>query len=267
MARPIKTGLDYFPLDVHIFEDEKIEAIAGEFGIKGELLVIKLLCAVYEKGYFVVWNDLTKAKLLKRLPGTSKDLLDQVVNRLVTWDFFDKNLFNSAKVLTSVNIQANYFEAIKRRKMQKPTRYVINVNINSSTEGVNDDNNAQIRLDKTKLNEINDEDYQPRVFQYLENNGFGSPYGNLVGEQIQEWFEILGKKGMDEKTIDDWLMMGIDVAIENNVRRWKYADTTLNSWNNQGLYTHDAIKGCKKRLKKFASSKQPDKRLNTDVSF
>lgn len=49
MARPTKNGLDYFPLDVHIFEDEKIEAIAGEFGIKGELAVIKLLCAVYEK--------------------------------------------------------------------------------------------------------------------------------------------------------------------------------------------------------------------------
>ena len=89
MARPTKNGLDYSPLDVHIFEDEKIEAIAGEFGIKGELAVIKLLCAVYEKGYFVVWNDLTKAKLLKRLPGTSKDLLEQVVNRLVTWEFFN----------------------------------------------------------------------------------------------------------------------------------------------------------------------------------
>ncbi len=55
MARPTKDGLDYFPLDVDVFEDEKIEAIAGEFGIKGELAVIKLLCAVYKKGYFIRW--------------------------------------------------------------------------------------------------------------------------------------------------------------------------------------------------------------------
>lgn len=100
MARPTKSGLDYFPLDVDIFEDEKIEAIAGEFGIKGELAVIKLLCAVYKKGYFVVWNDLTRATLLKRLPGVSKELLEQIVIRLVTWGFFDEDLFNSAKVLT-----------------------------------------------------------------------------------------------------------------------------------------------------------------------
>ena len=37
MARPNKIGLDYFPLDVDIFEDEKISAISGEFGIKGEI--------------------------------------------------------------------------------------------------------------------------------------------------------------------------------------------------------------------------------------
>lgn len=61
MARPAKEGLDYFPLDVGIFEDEKIEAIAGEFGIKGELAVIKLLCAIYKKGYFILWDDLSQA--------------------------------------------------------------------------------------------------------------------------------------------------------------------------------------------------------------
>lgn len=49
MARPVKEGLDYFPLYVDIFEDEKIEAISGEFGIKGEIIVVKLLCAIYKK--------------------------------------------------------------------------------------------------------------------------------------------------------------------------------------------------------------------------
>ncbi|MCZ3393276.1 DUF4373 domain-containing protein, partial [Enterococcus faecium] len=41
MARPIKQGLDYFPLDVDFFEDEVIDGISGEFGIKGELITIK----------------------------------------------------------------------------------------------------------------------------------------------------------------------------------------------------------------------------------
>ena len=48
MARPNKMGLDYFPFDVDFFNDEKIVAISGEFGIKGEIVVIKLLCDVAE---------------------------------------------------------------------------------------------------------------------------------------------------------------------------------------------------------------------------
>lgn len=152
MARPKKEGLDYFPLDVHIFEDEKIEAIAGEFGIKGELAVIKLLCAVYEKGYFAVWDELTKAKLLKRLPGTSKELLEQIVNRLVIWGFFDESLFNSAKVLTSSKIQATFLEATKRRKTQKTTLHWINVDNNDESKEVNVNINPQSKVKESKVN-------------------------------------------------------------------------------------------------------------------
>lgn len=153
MARPQKNGLDYFPLNVDIFEDEKIEAIAGEFGIKGELLVIKLLCAVYRKGYYVVWNDLLKMQLLKRIPGSSRELLDQVVNRLVAWGVFDKALFNSDMVLTSIRIQETFKEATKRRKEVDMSNYcLLNVDINEQDSGINDDINTQSKEKESKSN-------------------------------------------------------------------------------------------------------------------
>lgn len=108
MARPIKQGLDYFPFDVDFFNDEKIFAIAGEFGIKGEITTVKLLCAVYRNGYYIEWTEMLKYKLLKELPGVSADLLDQIIKRLVKWDFFDKGLFDSASILTSIGIQRRY---------------------------------------------------------------------------------------------------------------------------------------------------------------
>lgn len=163
MARPVKEGLDYFPLYVDIFEDEKIEAISGEFGIKGEIIVVKLLCAIYKKGYFILWSDLVIAQMLKRLPGISKDLLNNVVERLVLWEFFDKDLFHSAGILTSEKIQENFFEATKRRKSPKPALYVldkflendnsiesdvngVNVDINTQAKGVNADINTQSKV-------------------------------------------------------------------------------------------------------------------------
>ncbi|MBD5326805.1 MAG: DUF4373 domain-containing protein [Bacteroides sp.] len=108
MARPIKQGLDYFPFDVDFFNDEKIVAIAGEYGIKGEITTIKLLCAVYRNGYFIEWSEMLKFKLLKELPGVSTDLLENIIRRLVKWDFFDKNLFDTASILTSKGIQRRY---------------------------------------------------------------------------------------------------------------------------------------------------------------
>ncbi|WP_254563185.1 DUF4373 domain-containing protein [Dyadobacter diqingensis] len=158
MAAPNKTGLDYFPFDVDFFEDEKLEAISGEFGLKGEMATVKLLCAVYKNGYFVVWNNLFQMKLLKRLPGITPELLEQIVNRLVLWGFFDKSLFDSAKVLTSKGIQSRYFEATKRRKSTLSLIYVINnevnVDINPPTSNINANIYEQSKGEESKVNEI-----------------------------------------------------------------------------------------------------------------
>lgn len=125
MARPEEKGLKYYPFDVDFFNDEKIEAISGEFGIKGEIVVVRLLCAIYRNGYFIEWSDLYKMKFLRNLPGISSGLLDAIILRLVKWGFFDKALFDSAKVLTSRGIQRRYFEAIRRRKQSGEYPYLI----------------------------------------------------------------------------------------------------------------------------------------------
>ena len=125
MARPKKIGLDYFPFDVDFFEDEKIVAISGEFGIKGELAVIKLLCAIYRNGYFIEWSEMLQMKMLHSLKGVSLELLKTIVLRLVRWGFFDKTIFDSTSILTSVGIQKRYFEAISRRKNDYDYPYLL----------------------------------------------------------------------------------------------------------------------------------------------
>ena len=125
MARPYKTGLDYFPFDVDFFRDEKILSIAKEFGPKGELAVIKLLCAVYRNGYFISWDDATRNKMLMDMPCINKGLLEQIVGRLVRWGFFEQSLFSTAKVLTSIGIQKRYFSAIRGRKITKYDKYIL----------------------------------------------------------------------------------------------------------------------------------------------
>ena len=102
-------------MDTDFFEDERIMAISGEFGLEGEMVAVRLLCMIYRKGYFTLWGDLQKYKLLRSLPGVSLELLERIVARLVSWGFFDEELFLSENVLTSKDIQKCYFKAIKRR--------------------------------------------------------------------------------------------------------------------------------------------------------
>lgn len=160
MARPKEEGLKYFPFDIDFFNDEKIEAISGEFGIKGEIATIKLLFAVYRNGYFIEWNEMLKMKLLKNLPGVSLDLLEQIINRLVKWEFFDKNLFDSVKILTSHGIQKRYFEAIRRRRKSKDYPYILIDGVcgcesKDALSSVDDNNSDSDEIVKCKVNVCN----------------------------------------------------------------------------------------------------------------
>lgn len=185
MARPNKIGLDYFPLDVDIFEDEKVSAISGEFGIKGEITVIKLLCAIYRNGYFILWNDLLKFKLLRSLPGISSELIESIVNRLVLWEFFDKNLFDSVKVLTSRGIQRRYFEASRRRKTEGELPYLL---INACNNVVNVCNNPfsdSINAGKNLTKESKEKKSKEKIQKKADGAAFLSEHTAYDSVKIQ----------------------------------------------------------------------------------
>ncbi|MDE6860913.1 MAG: DUF4373 domain-containing protein [Duncaniella sp.] len=162
MARPRKTGLDYFPFDCDFFSDEKVFAVAGAYGIKGEITIVKLLCAIYRNGYFIEWSEMMRYKLLSQLPGVSEGLLDSIVSRLVKWGFFDKDLFDSAGVLTSRGIQQRYFEATKFRKLDGDLPYLLEtprVNysktmVSQTLTPVSQGKMPEIKLKENKLKKI-----------------------------------------------------------------------------------------------------------------
>ena len=56
MARPLKDGVDYFPLDVS--SDRKLQLIEAKFGIIGFGIIIRLYQAIYaDNGYYINWDD------------------------------------------------------------------------------------------------------------------------------------------------------------------------------------------------------------------
>lgn len=117
MARPRKIGLDYFPLDVDFFEDDKVQLIEAEFGTKGICVAIRLLCKVYKNGYFYQWGGDECLLLSKQIgDGIVPNLVEEIVKGLVRRSFFDKGVFDSFRILTSRGIQRRYLEAAGRTR-------------------------------------------------------------------------------------------------------------------------------------------------------
>jgi len=117
MARPIKDGLNYFPLDVDIFDDPKLLFIQERFGVKGEIVTIKLLCWIYRSGYKCEWNDehaLIFAK--KNFSSIKSTLCIEIVNELLKRGFLNESLFKSFGILTSRAIQQRWLNAITKAK-------------------------------------------------------------------------------------------------------------------------------------------------------
>lgn len=146
MARPLKQGLDYFPLDCQL--DDKFELIEAEFGITGFGVVVKLLQKIYgQNGYYIEWTDEVALLFAKRI-GLGGSVVSEIVKASVRRGIFDKKLFEKYHVLTSAGIQKRYLEAVSRRKSFKIKNEYLLVSCaqnsdNVSNNGVNVNNNSE----------------------------------------------------------------------------------------------------------------------------
>lgn len=139
MGRPQKKGLDRFTLPVDFFTRDVVCALRGEFGLKGEIALVKILCHTFRHGYYLKWNAAVRMLLLGELPGVNVELLQQIVQRLVRWEYFDSRLFRQHKVLTSVAVQTEYFSLTRRRQLPGRMPYMLVV---APTQGVSVCNNS-----------------------------------------------------------------------------------------------------------------------------
>ena len=190
MARPNKTGLDYFPFDVDFFLNDKLQLIEGEFGMKGGYVAIRLLCKIYKNGYFYKWGADECLLFAKNMgiDGVSANNVDEIVRALLRRGFFDETVFKSFGVLTSKGIQKRYVQAVGERKEVKinedfwlielPTNVPKIVNrptneVNRPINSINRSESTQSKVKEIKLNNLS-----------LEN-------GEISEREREIFFEIL----------------------------------------------------------------------------
>ena len=150
MARPFKTGLDYFELDCNL--DEKIRLIQAEFGLKGFAVVVLLFKEIYGgQGYYMSW-DKERLLLLVSENGIAEgdaNLIWEISQACIRRGIFSAELFKKYHILTSRGIQKRYFRAVARRgKVEAKKEYLL---IKVTQKKVNADNNS-INADNNVIN-------------------------------------------------------------------------------------------------------------------
>lgn len=109
MARRPKKGLDYFPLDVDIFNDTKLLLLRSEFGTRGEVIYLRLLCRIYKEGYYTHWSKDDATLLSVTLgDGISPATINEVLQGCLRRSLFDKRVYEAFGILTGKGIQERY---------------------------------------------------------------------------------------------------------------------------------------------------------------
>ena len=162
MARPIKQGVDYFPLDCHV--DDNVKLIQAEFGLVGFAILVKIWQKIYsDKGYFTEWvRDV--ASVFSQENGVSAGVVHEVVRACLDRGIFDREMFQRFKILTSEGIQKRYAAMTDRRTLVKidqryllivaPSNWVFDYNnlIIADNNAVNAGRNTQSKVKESKVN-------------------------------------------------------------------------------------------------------------------
>lgn len=233
MARPLKRGLEYFPLDVAL--DKKFELIEAEFGLNGFGVVVKLLQEIYgRQGYYVEWTN-EVALLFSRKVGLGVNVVSEIVTASIKRGIFNQTLFDKYQILTSKGIQERYFEAISRRKnIEVEKQYllvnvashqvnVINnpVNVNINSENNNDNPQSKVKKSKGK---------KSREYIGGKPSRNHTPFVPPSIDDIKAYCEERGN-GVDAKRFYDYYSAADWVdAHGNSVRNWK--QKMIANWEN-----------------------------------
>lgn len=116
MARPVKTGLEYFALDTDFFSDLSIRYLKANHGPIGITLYLYILCYIYkDKGYYIICDEqfiLIASEELKTEVNQIREIIKYLINNGL---LIEKKISKDIIAITSRRIQRNYQAGVRER--------------------------------------------------------------------------------------------------------------------------------------------------------
>lgn len=178
-GRPTKQGIDYFPMDVGFFTDVKIRKISRACGSQSTSILICLLCNIYkDEGYYILWDE-DLPFVIADTVRVSEGAVKEVLIKSLQVGFFDQELYEKYKILTSSGIQKRFLLATYQRKETTIIpEYLINCANNSINCTINSINHSDNEQSKSKV-KVNRKKRKEK-----ENNKETSPNGEEKKDEL-----------------------------------------------------------------------------------
>lgn len=263
MARPRKDGLDYFPVDVNILNDIKTKKLIRSYGTKTVAILIYLLSAIYrDNGYYLQYDDDLKFIVADEF-DFEESFVENVIAKMVEVDFFNKEMFEQHKILTSEGIQKRFFKASERRVSVNILQTYCLINDSSTgflytetpdetnkceqkprSSGVSAYKGTQSKVNNKVNNKVNskedtssgstDNDVQELITMYQENFGVCN---SLVINDIQNSLMMFDKDVVIES-------FRLSIGKDNP---YLYMKGIWKKWKDEGVITLEQVRASKER--------------------
>lgn len=203
MARPLKQGLDYFPLDVGFLQDMKVRRIIKSCGASAISVLIWLLGSCYrDEGYYIWWTEDLPFIVADEI-GVTEGCVQEVVKRALQVGFFDAGMKEKHGILTSAGIQKRFLEVTSRRKAAFLRRdfalISVNVDNNSITvcnNSINAYSNEQSKVKKRKGKESKEKEEEEKNVLSSQNEIIQSYFSSNpeLEKSIKRWMDMREEK-------------------------------------------------------------------------
>ena len=244
MARPQKSGIDYFTIDTNM--EDKIKLVEAKYGLEGFGFLIKLWQKIYSQKYYIDWTEEIQL-LFSSEVNVNINKINDIINDCVKWGVFNQELFEKHNILTSHGIQLRYKEATyRRKKVEMKEDYLllkddeINSNIvNENNNPINDNKNLK-NDDKSTQSKVKES--KVKESKVKEEEKEKSESEKLFTKNVDKFEKYLQQ--MSEAVI----LKACKISAEKD-KPLAYCRAVLNDWTQKGIEDIDDLKTAAKNAK------------------
>lgn len=208
MARPRKEGMDYFPHDVNLSSDKKVEALRIIHGNDGYTFYCIMLELIYQEPSFELdVSDAETIQILAKKVEVTTQKLTEMISTSIKHGCFNRERYEKDLVLTSNGIKKRASVVVdKREKMRSKSRSdavpVVSPSVSSPVSdaemGVESTQSKRKVKDKVKVKEKNKKDIIPKL-----------NFAEFVSMTQEEYDKLLEAHGQDKlnriiETLDNY---------------------------------------------------------------